>query len=39
MTLEEWKEQELKAMRDMTLAEAVAVLNRKPDRGERRDGR
>jgi len=39
VTLEEWKEQELKAMRDMTLAEAVAVLNREPDRGERRDGR
>ena len=33
MTPEEWKEQELKAMRDMTLAEAVAILNRKLDRG------
>jgi len=39
VTLEEWKEQELKAMRDMTLAEAVAILNREPDRGERRGGR
>ena len=30
---------EREQMRDMTLAEAVAILARKPERGERRDGR
>ena len=39
MTWAEWEAQERERMREMSLAEAVAILARRPERGERRDGR
>jgi hypothetical protein len=39
VTRDEWEAQERERMREMSLAEAVAILARKPERKERRDGR
>jgi hypothetical protein len=39
VTRDEWEAQEREKTRNMSLAEAVAILGRQPERGERRDGR
>ena len=39
MTPAEYEAAERERMREMTLAEAVAILARRPERGERRHGR